>query len=67
MKKLHLHSNDFENDYNNKPTKIMVCHCEQCKLGKNKQKNRNYKKKIKRILNKKRRNESGNGVVHYWA
>ena len=33
--------------------KIKVCTCEQCKFVKNKKKNRKYKKKVKRWLNKK--------------
>jgi hypothetical protein len=47
--------------------KIYVCHCEQCKSIKNKHKNRKIKKNIKRLLNKKRRKNSGEGVIFYWA
>lgn len=47
--------------------KIYVCHCEQCRYVKNKRKNRKLKKKIKRLLNKKRRTSSGAGVIFYWA
>lgn len=49
------------------PSKIWVCHCKQCRSAKNKRKNRNLKKKIKRWLNKKRRKETGAGVIFYWA
>ena len=49
------------------PNKIYVCHCEQCRYTKNKRKNRKLKKKIKRLLNKKRRTGVGTGVVWYWA
>lgn len=49
------------------PSKIWVCHCEQCRYEKNKRKNRKLKKKVKRLLNKKRRKEVGTGVVFYWA
>lgn len=71
MSKLHLASitnengNDFIADV--MPSKIWVCHCEQCRYAKNKRKNRKLKKKIKRLLNKKRRKEVGTGVVFYWA
>jgi hypothetical protein len=34
---------------------------------KNMRKNRKLKKKVKRLLNKKRRKEVGTGVVFYWA
>lgn len=49
--------------------KIIVCKCEQCKAVKAKRKNRKYKKKIKRLLNKKRRNpqNEGKAIVFYWA
>ena len=48
--------------------KIKSCHCEQCrKYVKNKRKNR-FKKKIKRMLNKKRRkSDFGVIVYYYWA
>lgn len=49
------------------PNKIWVCHCEQCRYVKNKRKNRKFKKKIRRLLNKRRRREDGVGVIHYWA
>lgn len=49
------------------PSKIWVCHCKQCRFVKNKRKNRKLKKKVKRLLNKKRRKEVGTGVVFYWA
>jgi len=49
------------------PSKIWVCHCEQCRYVKNKRKNRKLKKKVKRLLNKKRRKGVGTGVVFYWA
>jgi len=51
--------NDFIADI--VPSKIWVCHCEQCRFMKNKRKNRKLKKKVKRLLNKKRRKEVGNG------
>lgn len=49
--------------------KIKVCQCEQCKYVKNKRKNRKLKKKIKRMLNKKRRNmkEGDKPIMFYWA
>ena len=59
------HGNDFIADV--MPSKIWVCHCEQCRYVKNKRKNRKLKKKVKRLLNKKRRKEVGTGVVFYWA
>ena len=71
MSKLHLASitnengNDFIADV--MPGKIWVCHCKQCRYAKNMRKNRKLKKKIKRLLNKKRRKEVGTGVVFYWA
>ena len=34
---------------------VKECTCEQCRYVKNKRKNRKYKKKVKRMLNKKRR------------
>ena len=51
------------------PVVIKSCHCEQCRYVKNKRKNRKLKKKIKRLLNKKRRNEKYDGKCsnHYWA
>jgi len=49
------------------PAKIYVCHCKQCRHVKNKRKNRKFKKKVKRLLNKKRRKATGCGVVFYWA
>ncbi len=52
--------NDFIADV--MPSKIWVCHCEQCRYVKNKRKNRKLKKKVKRLLNKKRRKEVGTGV-----
>lgn len=49
-------------------TKIQVCTCEQCRAAKNKRKNRNLKKRIKRWLNKKRRKgEEGEVFNYYWA
>ena len=71
MSKLHITSithengNDFIDDVI--PSKIWVCHCEQCRYVKNMRKNRKLKKKIKRFLNKKRRKGVGTGVVFYWA
>ena len=50
------------------PTKIFVCHCEQCKAIKNKRKNSNAKKIIRRLLNKRvRRGKDGDVVNFYWA
>lgn len=48
---------------------IKVCHCEQCTYVKNKRKNRKLKKKIKRLMNKRRRNPLNDGKVFnfYWA
>jgi len=48
--------------------KIKVCTCEQCRGVKNKRKNRNVKKRVKRLMNKKRR-KGKEGEVHnfYWA
>jgi len=54
-------------EYEKAPAKIFVCHCEQCRGCKSKRKNRKLKKKIKRLLNKKRRKNTGVGVVFYWA
>lgn len=71
MSKLHTASittendNDFIDDV--MPSKIWVCHCEQCRYVKNKRKNRKFKKKVKRQLNKKRRKEVGTCIVFYWA
>ena len=61
----HENGNDFIADV--MPSKIWVCHCEQCRYVKNKRKNRKLKKKVKRLLNKKRRKGVGTGVVFYWA
>ena len=61
----HQNGNDFIADV--MPSKIWVCHCEQCRYVKNKRKNRKLKKKVNRMLNKKRRKEVGTGVVFYWA
>lgn len=50
------------------PTKIFVCTCEQCKFVKNKRKNRNSKKTIKRLMNKRLRKGKDGGVVNfYWG
>jgi hypothetical protein len=50
------------------PTKIIICHCEQCRNVKNKRKNRKYKGKIKRLLNKKlRTGKEGKVYNFYWA
>jgi len=71
MSKLHFASIIHENgNYfiaDVMPSKIWVCHCGQCRYVKNKRKNRKLKKKVKRLLNKKRRKEVGAGVVFYWA
>jgi len=48
--------------------KIKVCTCKQCKFVKNKKKNRKYKKKVKRWLNKKiRKGKEGQVFNFYWA
>lgn len=48
--------------------RIKSCTCIQCKYVKNKRKHRKYKKKIKRILNKKRRKAKfGEMFTYYWA
>lgn len=49
------------------PSKVWVCHCEQCRYVKNKRKNRKLKKKINRLLNKKRRRGIDMGIIYYWA
>jgi hypothetical protein len=50
------------------PSKIFVCKCEQCKFAKNKRKNRNLKKKIKRLMNKRlRKGQDGKMYRFYWA
>ena len=51
------------------PVVIRVCHCEQCRYVKNKRKNRKLKKKIKRLMNKKVRQNKWDGrcYTHYWA
>ena len=51
------------------PVVILVCQCEQCKHIQNKRKNRKYKKKVKRWMNKKRRQGKLDGKmrVFYWA
>ena len=71
MSKLHITQTVNENYddgiANGAPSKIRVCHCEQCRYVKNKRKNRKYKVKIKRLLNKKRRKEVGSCITYYWA
>lgn len=48
--------------------KIISCHCIQCRYCKSKRKNRKFKKKIKRLLNKKRRvGKDGDVFNWYWA
>lgn len=49
--------------------KIKVCHCEQCRYVKNKRKNRKFKKKLKRYLNKLRRKDMEDIKIKnwYWA
>lgn len=56
-------------EYNEVPAKIRVCNCRHCKYVKGKRKNRGLKKKIKRIMNKKRRQSKHNGecLTQYWA
>jgi hypothetical protein len=51
------------------PVHIKVCVCKQCKHVKNKRKNRVYKNKVKRWMNKKRRQDKLNGKIRvfYWA
>ena len=71
MSKLHITQTVNENYddciANGVPSKIWVCHCEQCRYVKNKRKNRKVKVKIKRLLNKKRRKEIRSGIIYYWA
>lgn len=55
------------NDIDPQPVKVWVCHCTHCKYVRAKRKNRKLKKKIKRLLNKKRRTENGKAVIFYWA
>ncbi len=50
----------------NYPSKIIVCHCQQCRHAKNDLKNRKLKKKIKRLLNKRRRTTTGKIQLFYW-
>jgi hypothetical protein len=48
------------------PPKIIVCHCEQCRFAK-RDTGKNYKHRIKRIMNKKRRQEQHERVEKfYW-
>lgn len=48
--------------------KIKICTCEQCRGIKNKRKNRKFKKIIKKLVNKKRRNGKEGDVYNvYWA
>lgn len=49
------------------PAKIKVCQCEQCKAARNKTKNRQLKRKVKRLLNKKRRTVIDKVLTYYWA
>lgn len=50
------------------PAHILVCHCEQCRYVKNKRKNRKYKQKIKRLMNKRRRKCDVDKIFNfYWA
>lgn len=51
----------------NFPSRIIVCHCEQCRGVKNKYKNRKYKKKMRRLINKKRRTIFNKVINIYWA
>lgn len=46
--------------------KIKYCNYEQCRYVKNKRKNRKLKKKIKRMLNKKRRKSDFGVIVYYY-
>lgn len=48
---------------------VKECTCEQCRFMKNKRKNRKYKKKVKRMLNKKRRKSKigDKPIIFYWA
>lgn len=56
---------DIESDPT--PCKIRSCTCNQCKYVRNKRKNKGLKKRIKRMLNKKRRTMSNKYVNFYWA
>jgi hypothetical protein len=49
------------------PPKIWVCHCKHCSFAKNTRRNRKFKKKIKRLLNKKRRTTFDCVFTFYWA
>lgn len=49
------------------PCDIHVCTCEQCRAVKRKTKNRSLKKKIKRLLNKKRRKQFGKKICYMWG
>lgn len=47
---------------------VKVCTCTQCRAVSNKSKNRSLKKKIKRLMNKKRRRSKEGEVYNfYWA
>ena len=48
---------------------VKECTCEQCRYVKNKRKNRKYKRKVKIMLNRKRRKakEGDRPIIFYWA
>ena len=48
--------------------KIIICTCFQCKAAKNKRKNKNVRKRVNRMLNKRRRKCLEDKVFnYYWA
>ena len=50
------------------PPKVRVCTCKQCRAQKALRKNRKLKSKIKRLINKRRRNGKGGTTYnHYWG
>lgn len=48
---------------------VRECTCEQCRWVKNKRKNRKYKSKVKRMLNKQMRKamDGDRPIIFYWA
>lgn len=53
----------------NPPVVVKVCHCEQCRAIRDKRKNKAVKKRLKRLMNKRRRCDKHNGeiVYYYWS
>jgi hypothetical protein len=62
-----LETNSYLYDSFLSPCKIHVCRCEQCRAVKRKTKNRSLKKRIKRLLNKKRRKQFGKIICYMWG